>query len=60
MNDIDKMELVLIDALNEYSGINKCIISSVEQGCFSEQHETGHGLTITLDNGSMFNLLILE
>jgi hypothetical protein len=60
MNDIDKMELILIDALNEYASKNKFSISSIEHGCFSEQHETGHGLTITLDNGSMFNLLILE
>lgn len=60
MNDIDKMEIVLIDALNAYSQQHTCVISHIEHGCFSEQHETGHGLTVTLDNGSMFNLLILE
>mgnify|MGYP003125221706 CR=1 FL=1 len=60
MNDIDKMEIILIDALHAYSKKHTCVISHIEQGCFSELHETSHGLTVTLDNGSMFNLVILE
>lgn len=60
MKDIDKVEMILVDALSDYEKKNMLTISSVENGVFSDQHERSNGLTITLNNGQVFNVLIFE
>ena len=47
-------------ALSEYKEKNPLVLSSIEYAAFSDQYEHSSGLTITLDNGRVFNLLILD
>lgn len=60
MQCMDRVEVILMDALSEYTQKNPLVISNVEFGSLSNQFERAHGLTITLDNGKVFELLILE
>lgn len=52
MQCMDRVEVILMDALSEYT--NPLVISNVEFGSLSNQFERAHGLTITLDNGKVF------
>lgn len=60
MKDIDKIEALLMTALSDYSEKNKLVISQIEQGCLSSQFDKGNGLTLTLNNGKVFDISITE
>jgi hypothetical protein len=60
MTDIEKLETIVYEALSEYGKKYSLALSSLEYSAFSDQHEGSQGLTITLDNGKVFNLLILD
>ena len=60
MSDIETLETVVYKALSEYKEKNPLVLSSIEYAAFSDQYEHSSGLTITLDNGRVFNLLILD
>jgi hypothetical protein len=60
MEHIDKIEQILIEALKDYSKKNKLMISKVESGSLSNQFERGNGITLTMDDGKVFEISIFE
>lgn len=60
MTDIERLETIVYEALSEYRKMHPLILSSIEYSAFSDQHERSNGLTVTLDNGRVFNLLIFD
>ena len=60
MQPTEKMEQILFEALTEYSKRNKLVISKIEAGVLSDQFEKVSGLTVTLDDGAMVNIFILD
>jgi len=58
MTASDKVEHILLEALTDYMEKNKLVISKVEAGSLANQFERGNGLTITLDDGIMVDILI--
>jgi hypothetical protein len=60
MNDIEKMEHILYNALSDYAKTNILSIAAIENPDESFEHEISNGIRITLDNGSVFKLLIIE
>jgi|APSaa5957512535_1039671.scaffolds.fasta_scaffold765384_1 hypothetical protein len=60
MQETEKLENILLNALTEYADKNKCAISKVESGSLSNQFERGCGLTVTMDNGKVLDVLIME
>ena len=60
MHDAEKIEDILFHSINEYLSKNIRLISKVERGYLSNQFERSNGLTITLDNGKIVEILIFE
>lgn len=60
MQSTELMEDILFEALTDYSKKKKLVISKIENGCFSRQFERGSGLTVTLDDGRMLEIMIFE
>ena len=60
MTDIEQLETIVFDALSEYGKKHELTLSSIEYSAFSDHHAGSQGLTITLDNGKVLNLLILD
>lgn len=60
MQPTEEMEQILFEALTEYSNKKKLVISNIEPGVISDQFDRGNGLTVTLNNGRMVNILIFD
>jgi hypothetical protein len=60
MQDIERTQTLLMNALNEYAEKHKRQISRVELGANNLQSERSYGLSLTLDNGKVFQILIFE
>lgn len=60
MRASEVIEQILLESLNDYMKKNKLVISKVEQGSLASQSEFSNGLTITLDDGKMVEVLIYE
>ncbi|MCW8452585.1 hypothetical protein [Legionella quinlivanii] len=60
MRASDLIEEILLQSLNDYMKKNKLVISKVEPGALANQSEFSNGLTITMDDGKMVEILIYE
>lgn len=58
MEQSDKVEQIILDALNEYSQLNPLAISKVEPGYW--ENALGNGLSLTLGDGTVYEISIRE
>ncbi len=60
MNDKEALENLIIKLLQSPEAKRSRLISSIESFFSSDQSDFDAGVTITLDNGTMFDLVIIE
>lgn len=60
MNEAQILEDIIFEYLKDYSKNNRRVISNIESGSMADQFERSNGLTVTMDNGKVVNILIME